>query len=75
MATRALDFPRSEIVYTRRIITSVDLMRAAAGWPFSRRISRTASDVIIEVICCPAIDKVTCAMIPSTLMSTIRPMS
>lgn len=40
-----------ELVYTRKIMTSVDLIRAAATCPFSNRISRTASEVITEVIC------------------------
>src|SRR5260221_1749688 len=40
----------SDAYYRARItITSVDFTSAAAIWPFSRRISRTASAVMMEV--------------------------
>jgi hypothetical protein len=39
------------IYFTRITITSVDLIRAAAVWPTARRISRTASAVMIDVRC------------------------
>ena len=48
-----------EKVYTRRIMTSVDLMSAAAVCPFSRRISRAASAVMIDEIRCPPIKSFT----------------
>ena len=48
----------------RTIMTSVDLMRAAAGWPFSRRISRAASAVIIDEMRCPLIQSFTWASNP-----------
>jgi hypothetical protein len=44
-------FPKLREIQTRRIITSVDLISAAATCPFSSRISRTASEVMTEVIC------------------------
>lgn len=37
--------------YGLTIITSVDLIRAAAVSPFFNRISRTASAVMMEVMC------------------------
>jgi hypothetical protein len=37
--------------YTRTIITSIELMRAAAVWPLDSSISRAASAVMMEVIC------------------------
>jgi len=57
------------------IITSVDLMRAAAIWPFFRRNSRTASAVMMEVMYCSPMDRVTWARRPLIFMSVIRPMS
>lgn len=45
--------------YGSTIITSVDLMRAAAICPFFNRISRTASAVTMDVMCCPPTDSVT----------------
>ena len=44
--------------YTRRIMTSVDLMRAAARSPTFRRISLAASAVMMEVMCCSPMDRV-----------------
>ena len=40
-------------------MTSVDLIRAAAIWPFLSRNSRTASTVMMEVMCYPPIGRVT----------------
>ena len=57
------------------IMTSVDLIRAAAICPFFRRISRTASAVMIEVMCCSPSVRVTCASRPLILMSVTYPMS
>ena len=48
-------------------MTSVDLIRAATVWPFWRRISRTASAVIIEVMRWPPMESVTCAIKPHGL--------
>ena len=59
----------------RSIITSVDLISAATVCPFCSRISRTASAVIIEVMCWPPIDSVICAIKPMVLISVTRPMS
>ena len=42
-------------------MTSVDLIRAAAIWRFLSRNSRTASAVMMEVMCCPPTESVTCA--------------
>jgi hypothetical protein len=51
---------------TRRIITSVDLIRAAAVCPAFRFISRADRAVMIEVICCSPIEITTSAMSPLT---------
>ena len=59
--------------YTRTIITSVDLIKAAALSPTFRRISRTASAVIIDVIFWPPMESVTWAINPSILISVMRP--
>ena len=59
----------------RMIITSVDLISAAAIWPFFSRSSRTASAVMMEVMCCPPTERVTCASNPLVLMSVMRPTS
>jgi hypothetical protein len=56
-------------------MTSVDLMRAAAVSPTFKRISRTASDVTIDVMFCHPIDRRTCAKRPSTRISVTRPIS
>ena len=53
----------------RKIITSVDLIRAAATWPISRRISRTASEVMTDVIFWPPIVR-PLALISSTASSS-----
>ena len=60
---------------TRKIITSVDFMSAATTSPFLRRISRAASAVMMEVICWPAIERVTCAISPLVFNSTILPIN
>jgi hypothetical protein len=57
------------------IITSVDLISAATVCPFCSRISRTASAVIIEVMCWPPMESVICAIKPMVLISVTRPMS
>ncbi len=41
---------KNSLIYTRMIITSVALINAAAVWPFFSPISRTAPEVIREVI-------------------------
>ena len=61
--------------YVRTIITSVDLINAAALSPTFSRISLTASAVIIEVILWPPIERPTCAISPSILISVTRPAS
>ena len=60
---------------TRRIITSVDLINAATMSPAFKRISCTASAVMIDVMCCSPIDNVTWAISPLILMPTTRPTS
>ena len=50
---------REETYSARMTITSVDLTNATAIWPFSRRISRTASAVMMDVRCWPAMERVT----------------
>src|SRR5690348_2107502 len=65
----------AEIHYGRRIITSVDLINAAAVSPFLRRISRTASAVTIDVIFWPPMERVIWAINPSILMSVTRPIN
>ena len=55
------------------IITSVALIRAAAVWPFFSCISRTAPDVISDVMSCPPTDSVTWPTSPLTRTSTMRP--
>src|SRR5258708_5207909 len=59
---------------TRRIMTSVDLTRAATRSPGLRRISLAASAVIMEVMCCSPMAKVICASRPLYLMAVNRPM-
>jgi hypothetical protein len=61
--------------YALLIITSVALMSAATVSPTFRCISRTASAVITDVMCCPPIEILTCAIKPLVLISTIRPTS
>ena len=61
--------------YIRMIITSVDLISAATVSPSFKRISRTASAVMIDVIRWSPIDRVTWAIRPLTLMSVTRPTS
>src|SRR6266478_7849604 len=61
--------------YTRRIITSVDLISAAARSPGFSRISFAASAVMMDVMCCSPIASVTCARIPLYLMATTRPIN
>ena len=51
-------------IYMRTIITSVALMSAAAACPFSRRISRAASAVMIEEMRWPPIESFTYANRP-----------
>ena len=63
------------VTYGRTIITSVDLMRAAATWPCFSRNSRTASAVMMEVMRCSPMDSVTCAIRPLVLISTTLPIS
>jgi len=58
-----------------RIMTSVDLMSAATVCPFCKRISRTASAVMMEVIRCPPIESVTWAINPLVLISVTRPIN
>ncbi len=60
---------------TRKIITSVDLISAAARSPTFKRNSFAASAVMIEVMCCSPIASVTCASKPSNLISRIRPIN
>jgi hypothetical protein len=59
--------------HTRRIITSVDLIRAAADWPFFNPISRADLEVMIDVMYWPPIDSVTSAISPLIRTSSIRP--
>ena len=59
--------------YTLTIMTSVDFTSAAALSPRLRRISRAASAVMMEVICCPPIESFTWASSPSMRTSTMRP--
>ena len=49
------------VCQTRMIITSVALIKAAAVCPFFSFISRTAPEVIREVMSCPPTDRVTWA--------------
>ena len=49
----------NDCAYTRTIITSVDLMSAAALSPRWSRISRAASAVIMEVMCWPPMESFT----------------
>jgi hypothetical protein len=60
---------------TRRIITSVDLISAAAFSPAFKRSSRAASAVMIDVICWPPIESVTWAISPSIFTLITRPTS
>ena len=48
-----------EVLYGRTIMTSVDLTSAAAVSPTFKRISRTASAVMIDVMCCPPNERLT----------------
>src|SRR5208282_1768890 len=50
--------------HTRRIITSVALIRAAAVCPSFSCISRAEVAVMIDVICCPPIEILTSAIRP-----------
>lgn len=61
--------------YTRRIMTSVALMRAAAAWPGLSCISRAERAVMIDVICWFPIESVTSAMRPLIRTSSMRPTS
>src|SRR5712692_6528462 len=61
--------------HTLKIITSVDLISAAARSPGFNRNSFAASAVMIEVICCSPIASVTCASSPLNLIATTRPIS
>jgi len=61
--------------HTRRIITSVALMRAAAAWPGLSCISRADLAVMMEMICWFPIESVTSAMSPLMRTSSIRPTS
>ena len=45
--------------YSRTIMTSVDFTAAATVWPFFKRISPTASAVMMDVIRCPPRETVT----------------
>ncbi len=67
----AWDFP----CQTRRIITSVAFMRAAAVCPGFSRISRAELAVIIDVICWPPIEIFTSAIRPLMRTVSIRPTS
>src|SRR5579883_2592442 len=60
---------------TRRIMTSVDLTRAAARSPGLRRISFAASAVMMEVMCCSPIARVIWASKPLYFTAMTRPMS
>jgi hypothetical protein len=64
---------RPGVRYTLIIMTSVDFTSAAALSPRLRRISRAASAVMMEVMCCPPIESFTCASSPSMRTSTMRP--
>ena len=61
--------------YTRRIITSVALMRAAAVCPALSCISRAELAVIIDVICWPPIEIFTSAIRPLMRTDSMRPTS
>ena len=63
MAVNSCHVP-TDGIQTRTIMTSVDLMRAAAVWPFSRRISRAASAVMMDEMRCPPMDSLTWASKP-----------
>lgn len=60
---------------SRSIITSVDLMRAAAASPFFNWSSRTAFAVMMAVTCVSAVESTTSASRPSIRMLTILPAS
>ena len=66
---------RTRNAYTLTIMTSVDFTSAAALSPRLRRISRAASAVMREVMCCPPMESFTCASSPSMRTSTMRPTS
>src|SRR5712692_783918 len=61
--------------HTLKIITSVDLISAAARSPGFNRSSFAASAVMIEVMCCSPIASVTCASSLLHLIATTRPIS
>src|SRR4029077_14678342 len=61
--------------HTLRIITSVDLIRAAARSPGFSRISLAASAVMIAVMCCSPIAIVTCASNPLYFSEITRPIN
>ena len=60
---------------TLKIITSVALISAAARSPGFNRSSFAASAVMIDVICCSPIARVTCASNPLNLIATTRPIN